>query len=319
VGLGREVVAGVHHLRRKRLHGGTRRGLRELNDSGIAAVIFDWAGTLVDFGCFAPTVSIVEVFAGRGITLTMAEARGPMGLEKKEHIRRLLALQTVGDQWRQVNGTEPCPADAEALYEDLEPRLADAVKKHSRLVPGTLELADELRAWGIRIGSTTGYLRPLMDILAAEASAQGFAADAVVCPSDVPAGRPYPWMCFRNALLLDAYPPRRVVKIGDTPADMQEGLNAGMWTVGVTLSGNEGGLSEEEVGQLAEDERAARIRVAEERLLAAGAHYVTESVGSCRAILAIIEERILKGEYPSREHQHAMREHAPRENGRGRA
>jgi phosphonoacetaldehyde hydrolase len=170
-----------------------------LNDSGIAAVIFDWAGTLVDFGCFAPTVSIVEVFAGRGVALTMSEARGPMGLEKKEHIRRLLALDSVGDQWREATGTEPRAEDAEALYEELEPRLAEAVKRSSRLVPGTLQLADELRAWGTRIGSTTGYMRPLMDILTAEAARQGFTADAMVCPSDVPAGRPFPWMCFRNA------------------------------------------------------------------------------------------------------------------------
>jgi phosphonoacetaldehyde hydrolase len=294
-----------------------------LKDSGIAAVIFDWAGTLVDFGCFAPTVSIVDVFAGRGIALTMAEARGPMGLEKKEHIRRLLALDSVGDQWRKANGAEPCAGDAEALYEELEPRLAEAVGRSSRLVPGTLQLADELRAWGTRIGSTTGYLRPLMDILTAEAARQGFTADAVVCPSDVPAGRPYPWMCFRNAVLLDAYPPRRVVKIGDTPADMREGLNAGMWTVGVTLSGNEVGLSEAAVEQLTADERSARIRAAEERLFAAGAHYVTESVGSCRGILATIEERILRGEHPSREHislasrEHASREHLPREDAHG--
>ena len=297
-----------------------------MNDTGIAAVIFDWAGTLVDFGCFAPTVSIVEVFSLRGIALGMAEARGPMGLEKREHIRRLLALESVRIQWRAATGADPRPEDAEGVYEELEPRLAEAVKRHARLVPGTLRLADELRAWGIRIGSTTGYLRPLMDILTAEATAQGFTADAVVCPSDVPAGRPYPWMCYANAVLLGAYPPRRMVKIGDTPADMQEGLNAGMWTIGVTLSGNEVGLSETEVGGLTAEERSGRVKDAEDRLLAAGAHYVTESVGSCRAILAAVEERILKGEHPSRErqprehpsHEHQPREHPHREGAHGR-
>lgn len=280
--------------------------MRELNgapgaESGIAAVIFDWAGTLVDFGCFAPTVSIVETFAQRGVELTMAEARGPMGLEKKEHIRRLLSNDRIGHQWKQATGSDPRPEDADSLYEELEPRLAMAVKRFSRLVPGTRELAEELRSGGIRIGSTTGYLRPLMDILTEEAARQGFTADAVVCPSDVPAGRPFPWMCFLNAMRLDVYPPRRIVKIGDTPADMREGLNAGMWTVGVTLSGNEAGLSEIEVEQLTADERFALAMEAEGRLLAAGAHYVTESVRSCRAVLAAIEERILEGEHPSRE------------------
>ena len=280
--------------------------MRQLNgvprtESGIAAVIFDWAGTLVDFGCFAPTVSIVETFAHRGVELTVAEARGPMGLEKRAHIRRLLADDSVSQRWKQAAGADPRPEDADSLYEELEPRLAMAVKRFSRLVPGTRELAEELRSGGIRIGSTTGYLRPLMDILTEEAARQGFTADAVVCPSDVPAGRPSPWMCFLNAMRLDVYPPRCIVKIGDTPADMREGLDAGMWTVGVTLSGNEVGLSETEVEQLTADERFARAMEAEGRLLAAGAHYVTESVGSCRAVLARIEERILEGEHPSRE------------------
>lgn len=275
---------------------GTTRG-----DAGISAVIFDWAGTIVDFGCFAPVDSIVETFAARGVAVTREEARRPMGLEKREHLRQLLADEQIAGRWKAATGKEACPEDADALYEDLEPRLVQAVKKHSRLVPGACDLVEELRAWSIRVGSTTGYLRPLMDILTDATARQGFEVDAVVCPSDVPAGRPYPWMCFLNAIRLGSFPPRRMVKIGDTPADMQEGLNAGMWTIGVTLSGNEVGLSQAEAEQLAADDRLARTREAERRLREAGAHYVTESAASCRAVLARIEERIIRGEYPARE------------------
>lgn len=286
--------------------------MREMNgrtrvESGIAAVIFDWAGTIVDFGCFAPTVSIVETFARRGVTVTLAEARGPMGLEKREHLRRLLAEERIRGQWKAATGADPAPADADSLYEDLEPRLVQAVKSHSALIPGTRELTDELRTWGIKIGSTTGYLRPLMDILTAEAAHQGFFPDAVVCPSEVPAGRPCPWMCFLNAITLGVYPPRRIVKIGDTPADVEEGLNAGMWTIGVTLSGNEVGLAETELAAQSDDERNARLAGAERRLRKAGAHYVTESVGTCRAVLARIEERIIRGEHPSPANSHELK------------
>ena len=270
-------------------------------ESGIAAVIFDWAGTTVDYGCFAPTVSIVETFARRGVRISLADARGPMGLEKREHLRRLLADERTRGLWREATGCDPADADVNALYEDLEPRLAQAIRTHAALVPGTRELVEELRAWGIKIGSTTGYLRPLMDILTEEAAYRGFVPDAVVCPSDVPAGRPSPWMCFLNAMLLNAYPPRRVVKVGDTPSDMEEGLNAGMWTVGVTLSGNEIGLSEQDAAAMSDSERSVRLKEAEHHLREAGAHYVTESIGTCRAVLAHIEERIIRGEHPSLE------------------
>ena len=137
-----------------------------------------------------------------------------------------------------------------------------------------------------------------MDILASEAADQGFRADAIVCPSDVPAGRPYPWMCFLASMKMGAFPPRQVVKIGDTPADMQEGINAGMWTVGVTLSGNEVGLSEVEAEQLTADDRFERTEEAVRRLRDAGAHYVTDSVKTCRTVLARIEERIIRGDQP---------------------
>jgi len=274
---------------------------------GIAAIILDWAGTSVDFGSFAPVTSIQETFAARGVPISAADARGPMGLEKREHLRRLLDDEGIRRRWTAATGRAPEAQDVDALYEELEPRLRVAVRRYSRLVTGVRELTDELRSWGVRIGTTTGYLRPLMDVLTEEAGRQGFTPEAVICPSDVPAGRPFPWMCFLAMTRLGVFPPRRVVKIGDTPADVQEGLNAGMWTVGVTLSGNEVGLSEVEVEQLTADERFERTQEAERRLYDAGAHYVAEGPWSCRTVLARIEERIIRGEHPARE---KVREHA---------
>ena len=274
---------------------------------GIAAIVLDWAGTIVDFGSFAPVVSIQEAFAARKVPISAAEARGPMGLEKREHLRRLLEDPDIRRRWTTAVGCEPSAQDVDALYRELEPRLRAAVRRYSRLVPGVRELTDELRTWGVRIGTTTGYLRPLVEPLVEEAGRHGFTADAVVCPSDVRAGRPYPWMCFEVMSRLGVFPPRCVVKIGDTPVDMQEGVNAGMWTIGVTLSGNEGGLSETEAAQLTADERSERSLEAEQRLYEAGAHYVAEGAWTCRSVLARIEERIIRGEYPARE---KAREHA---------
>ena len=54
---------------------------------GVKAVIFDWAGTLVDFGSIAPVIALSELFAKHGVSLTADEVRAPMGLLKRDHIR----------------------------------------------------------------------------------------------------------------------------------------------------------------------------------------------------------------------------------------
>src|SRR5207244_3466452 len=91
-----------------------------------------------------------------------------------------------------------------------------------------------------------------------EAAQRGYAPDCIVCPDEVPTGRPYPWMCYQNAIRLGVYPMQAMVKIGDSLADIEEGLNAGMWTIGLALSDNMLGLSETEVAALPDDVLDAR-------------------------------------------------------------
>ena len=66
-------------------------------------VVFDWAGTIVDFGSLAPMGAFVDLFAGHGITISVAQARIPMGLPKIEHIRSLGQLPEVAAQWQLVH------------------------------------------------------------------------------------------------------------------------------------------------------------------------------------------------------------------------
>ncbi len=270
-------------------------------EPGVQAVVFDWAGTTVDFGCFAPAVSMVQAFRARGIVLTMEEARGPMGLEKKDHIRALLSRPVVKARWREKGNGDPTEADVEQIYAELETRLLDAVRQHAALVPGVIELTGALRGRGIAIGSTTGYSRSIMDVLVPEAARRGYRPDAVICPSDVPAGRPFPWMCYQNAMRLNAYPLSRMVKVGDTPADMREGVNAGMWTIGVVQCGNEIGLSLDDLAAIPPEVLASRRERAALRLLGSGAHYVADDLEECAARIRRIEQRVLRGDMPSRE------------------
>lgn len=264
----------------------------------IKAVIFDWAGTTVDYGCFAPLAVFIQVFKNRGIELTVEEAREPMGMLKRDHIQTLCRMERVAALWKEKYGRTPDESDVDELYADFEPMLMETLHQYATPVPGAVELAEGLREAGIKIGSTTGYTREMMEVVKAAAKQQGYAPDVLVTPSDTPAGRPYPWMCYQNAILLDVYPMKHMVKVGDTTSDMKEGRNAGMWTVGVIKGSSELGLSLEEVQSMPQDLLEAKMAHTAERLLAAGAHYVIDEIGKLDDVLKKINKQLTHGEQP---------------------
>jgi phosphonoacetaldehyde hydrolase len=264
----------------------------------IKAVVFDWAGTTIDYGSLAPVEAFVRAFAEAGVELSPGEARSPMGLAKKEHTRALCAMPAVRERWRAAHGREPGEGDVERLYGRLEPMIQEAALRRSRPIPGMPELAAELRRRGARIGSTTGYSAATMRLVAPAAARLGYAPDALVCPEDAPAGRPFPWMCYLNAMRLGAFPLGAMVKVGDTVADIEEGRNAGMWTIGFSRCGNEVGLAEEQLSALSPRESERLVERARLRLGEAGAHYVVEGPGACLPAFEQIERRLAAGEKP---------------------
>jgi phosphonoacetaldehyde hydrolase len=208
----------------------------------LKLVVLDWAGTTIDFGCFAPVAAFVEVFAAKGVAVAQAEARGPMGLHKRDHIRAMLRTENIAAKWRAATGRDWNEDDVEELYRDAAPRLLEAVGRHGELIPGVAPTVRELRHHGLKVAATTGYFRAAAERVRASAKFQGYEPDFVACPDDVPAGRPAPWMLFRCMEVLGAFPPAAVLKVGDTPADIAEGRNAGCWSVGVVYSSSEMGL-----------------------------------------------------------------------------
>ena len=266
--------------------------------SDVRLVVFDWAGTTIDYGCVAPFGAFVGVFASRGVEVTAAEARGPMGLHKKDHLREMLRLPAVAARWREAHGRDWAEADVDALYAAVTPAQLAAIEPSAGLIPGVLDAVAALRGRGIKVGGTTGYFRAAAELCYAAAARQGYAPDACVCADDVPAGRPAPWMMFRVMELTGVYPAAAVVKVGDTVADVEEGLNAGTWCVGVTDTGNEVGLTEAEFAALPAAERERRRAAARERLLAAGAHAVIGSVAGVLAVVEDINRRLRAGERP---------------------
>lgn len=260
----------------------------------IQAVLFDWAGTTVDYGSRAPVKVFVEIFHRIGIEITEAEARGPMGQAKREHIASVLAVPRVTALWKNRFGSEPCTADVDRLYADFLPLQLSVLSQGSDVIPGIPALITELRSRGLKIGSSTGYTRALMEAVIPTAREQGYSPDVVVCSDEVPAGRPMPWSNFRACEALGVYPPKAVLVVDDTPIGIQAARNAGMWVAGVTMTGNGLGLSQADAEALPESERNQRLSVIEEQFLAAGAHFVLRAATDLIPVLDKINEQLAK-------------------------
>ncbi|MFW6373545.1 MAG: phosphonoacetaldehyde hydrolase [Thermodesulfobacteriota bacterium] len=264
----------------------------------VQAVILDWSGTAVDYGSRGPAAVFQEVFKKYGVAVTVEEVRRFMGLMKKDHIRGMCGLPSVVEKWKAVHHRPPDEEYVEMLYRDTETLMPRVIPRYADPIPGLLDAIADFRSRGIRIGSTTGYTGPMVKVLVPRAREKGYEPDSVVCSTDVPAGRPYPWMCYRNAIQLGVYPLSAMVKIGDTLSDIEEGRNAGMWTVGLTQTGNELGLTEDAVHQLPPAELNTRLTEIEQRFRKAGAHYVVSGIWECPAVIDQINERLARGENP---------------------
>ena len=264
----------------------------------IEAVLLDWAGTTMDFGCMAPAVVFMEIYRRRKVPITIEEARAPMGAHKKVHIRQISELESVRRRWQEAHGRMPSEEDVDAMFTEFVPLQTACLSQYSKLIPGALQAVAELRRRGVKIGSTTGYLTEMMKINRDDAKRQGYEPDSTVCASDVPAGRPYPYMCLQNAINLKITTVQACVKVDDTIPGVEEGLNAGMWTVGLAVSGNEVGMPLEDWQALPEQERSAKRSRAHARMRQCGAHYVVDTIAELMPCIDDIQERIHRGERP---------------------
>lgn len=264
----------------------------------LQAVVFDWAGTMVDFGSRAPMGVFVKAFAEHGVEITIAEARGPMGKPKRDHIADLMALPRVRAAWMARHGAAPGDRDIDRVYDTFVPMNVAVAAQYADLIPGAADTARALRARGLKIGSTTGYTREIMAPILPIAAKQGYAPDNLVCAGDLPMGRPTAMMMYRTFLDLGVSPAATVVKVDDTLPGIEEGLAAGSWTVGLAASGNAVGLGLEEWVALDGVARDALAKPARETLLAGGAHYVIDTVADLLPVIDQIEHRLARGERP---------------------
>lgn len=272
--------------------------VRVIMNTSVKAVIFDWAGTTVDYGSRAPMGAFVKLFESEGIEMTIAQARIPMGISKWEHINFLLNLPEVQSQWLKIHKISHTDADVDRLLDIFVPMNKISILECGQLIPGVATLAKALRERDIKIGSTTGYTRELLDLLLPIAKKQGYEVDVFSYSGDTPLGRPSAQMMIKCARQLGLDNPLSFIKVDDTQPGIEEGKSFGCWTVGVAVSGNTLGLSLEELEALPVVEAERLKNVARMNMQEMKPDFVIDSVADLLPIIDEINERISRGEFP---------------------
>ena len=266
----------------------------------VKAVILDWSGTVSDAYVIAPAVVFVDVFSKHGVEISMEEARGPMGLRKDLHIKELTKVPEIRDRWKKVHDSDPVQSDVDRMFKDFIPMQLECLRRYTTLLPGVADTTKKIQDSGIKIGSTTGFLRSMVDILAEDAKAQGYNPDVTVAGDEVINGaRPKPFMIYKNLDMLDVHPIQSVIKVDDTVSGVGEGLNAGCWTVGIARYSNYMNINSlEEAESISDSEIAQRLEYSRDLLVKSGAHYVINDFPELLDVIEDVNERLSRGEKP---------------------
>ena len=266
----------------------------------VQALILDWSGTTADAYVIAPAVVFFEVFKKHGVEISMIEARGPMGLRKDLHIKSLTEVPEIRERWNAVHGKYPDQGDVDAMFADFVPMQLDCLRQYTTLLPGVVETVQTLQSRGIKIGSTTGFVRSMVDILEADAKTQGYVPDASVAGDEVVHGaRPKPFMLYRNLDLLDVHPIQSVIKVDDTISGVGEALEGGCWGVGIARYSNYMNINTiAEAEAMPAEEYQRRLEITREILRKSGAHYVIDEPSELLGVVDDVNARLARGERP---------------------
>ncbi len=266
----------------------------------VKGLVLDWSGTTADAYVLAPAVVFVEVFKKHGVEISMIEARGPMGLRKDLHIKTLTEDPDIAERWKGVHGNYPGEGEVAKMFADFVPMQLDCLQKYTTLLPGVAETTQKFQKDGIKIGSSTGFVRSMVDVLEADAKKQGYVPDASVAGDEVVNGaRPKPFMVYRNLDLMDVSPIQSVVKVDDTISGVGEALEAGCWGVGIARYSNYMNIDTLEQGEsLSGDDLARRLEFSRETLRKSGAHYVIDTFDQLVGVIDDVNQRLARGERP---------------------
>ena len=264
-----------------------------MKNSKVEAIVFDLAGTLIDFGSLAPSQVLIELFDRFGIKITRKQAIGPMGIEKRAHIKALLTTRIINLQWKKKFKSKPTDKDIDKLFKLFNPELKKIIKKHSKFISGSKNTIDFIKNKKIKIGINTGYSEEILNVILSELKKQRFIPDVSYSSSYTKIGRPSAEIIYRIFSDLNITKGSNCIKVDDTIPGLQEGLNAGMWVIGVIFSGNEFGKNENEFNKLTNKEKLKFRKKISYKFKKMGAHYVIDTIKDLPKIIDQIENKII--------------------------
>ena len=195
---------------------------------GIELVVFDMAGTTIHDED-SVNRCLRDALGAAGLAVTSAEVNSVMGIRKPDAIAILV---------ERSGRLAELAARLEAIHRDFVDRSIAFYRNDLTVqeIPGATRVFDILKREGIKVALNTGFDRTITDVILERMGwSRNASIDATISSDEVARGRPYPDMIQELMKRMEVSDPRRVAKVGDTPADLEEGRNAGCGLViGVT-------------------------------------------------------------------------------------
>ena len=195
----------------------------------IELVVFDMAGTtIVDNGEIAAAFQTALKHFGYDVPTDAINM--VMGYKKTKAIKMMLNLYG------------PSTSITEELIEEIHAVFLNEMARHYcdvneiEILPYAEEIFLFLKLKGIKVALDTGFTKQIADIIINKLGwLKNNIIDCMVCSDEVPKGRPYPFMIEKIMQQVGVIDSQKVIKVGDTEVDVNEGLNANcFYSIGIT-------------------------------------------------------------------------------------
>ncbi|MCB9638670.1 MAG: phosphonoacetaldehyde hydrolase [Myxococcales bacterium] len=268
----------------------------------VKAVVLDLEGTSIDHGGLGLAKALIELFQRYQVSLPMDRAHTPHALLKEVHLQRLFQTPSIAEQWRKQHQSLPDGAKLQSLVDELQQIQLSHTTQTAQLLPGVASSVQKWQQAGILISAVSSETEVITQAHIQHAATQGFQPDCAISIDQIPSTQPTapaPWLIAQSAMLLEVYPWESIVSIGDTVDDIEAGLNAGVWTVGIVQTGREMGLTAQEFQAMPSEQRQDLIAEIKHRMYRSGAHFVVNTFDQCNIVLDEIQDRLAIGIRPA--------------------